>query len=64
MEAFLSLFRATQNEQTNTFWMGAYLRRNSNPNPNPDPDPNPNHNRNSIKNALVYISFCVARNVL
>ena len=41
--------------------MGASLRlfceKRPNPNPNSNRNPNPNH----IQNALVYISFCVAR---
>ena len=58
--AFLSLFRAAQNEiKTNAFRMGAFLRRK--PNPNPNLNRNPNRNRNPIQNALVYILFCVAR---
>ena len=50
--------------------MGAFLRLNSNPNPNGNPNPNPNPNfnpnpnRNPIQNALLYISFCVARKKL
>ena len=41
--------------------MGTFLRRNSNPKPYPNPNHNPNRIPNPIQNALVYISFCVAR---
>ena len=36
------------------------LTLNPNRNPNCNLNPNPNRNHNSIQNALVYISFCVA----
>ena len=34
---------------------------NPNSNPNRNRNPNRNHNPNPIQNALIYISFCVAR---
>ena len=56
MGAFLSVFRAAQNEtQTNAFWMGAFLWHNPNPNHNPQAT-------NSVQASLIlpYMIFRVS----